>query len=491
MLRIAAPRLSCSTSGDVSSIIARLKANEHEIDRICQIAGIAGASVGVIHEGEVIYKHHHGFQNIAAQEKANDDTLYGIGSCSKPFFAAVIGSIVSEGKLKWDEPLKNYLPMLATSSKIVTECSTLVDVLGHRTGLTGAFHTTFQGNGDHLIGNKDFWAYLPTLAPAASFRERWIYNSHGYSIAGELLTQLTGKNLTSLLQEHVNKALGLTRTITELDFDKEPNFAKPYSTLEDGTPYELKERQDFRGHFFEAAAGLFKANLDAMHTSDGFEEVSNPIKEGETLFSQHIPVLNPSFRERSYALGWIRTQLPEIAGVMGDNIRILGLDELPIIGEGTESRLLLYHQGATVGYFPSLYQFPELRSGIVVLTNSIALGDQADWIAQSLTQGDYWDAGGLFYIQVRRKPGSHDTLRIAFQGLEKHAYDLRHYHDDVFEWTLTRNETAKRARYHMFGLDYFLMQFKGNSKDIDELAWHDDGNLHNPRVLKKSASSAI
>jgi len=279
---------------------------------------------------------------------------------------------------------------------------------------------------------------------------------------------------------------------------------------------------------------LFQTNLDSIHLG----EAEGPLKETDTLFSQHIPVLNPSFRERSYALGWIRTQLPGVTGVMGDNIRILGMDQLPVIGEGTESRLVLYHQGATVGYFPSLYQFPESRSGIVVLTNSIALGDQADWIAQCLAQvlfndtkkidwlalseetkyrclakytamkdeiaskkkpgtardleeyvGDYWDSSGLFFIQVRRKPGGgDDTLEIAYQGLDEHAYDLRHYYDDVFEWTLTRDETAKRARYHMFGLDFFLMVFRGEK--VDELAWHDDGNLPTPRILRKKTPSA-
>ncbi|PVH81942.1 beta-lactamase/transpeptidase-like protein [Cadophora sp. DSE1049] len=432
-LRIAAPRTGCSSPERVLSIIARLKGNEGEIEEICRIAGIAGASVGILYESEVIYKHHHGFQNIATQEIANDNTLYGIGSCSNQELPTNVGNFLQNG---------------------------------HR-----AYNS---GNGDHLIAKKYFGTYLQALKPATPFREKWIYNSHGYSIVGELLTTSTRKSLNSLLEEYVNKPLGLTRTATELDFENETNFAKPYSPLDDGTPFELRERQDFRGHFFEAAAGvhstlddilkLFQANMNSIHAATEPIPTSNVIKEPETLFSQHIPVLNPSFHERSYALGWIRTQLPGVAGVMGDNPRIFSMDELPVIGEGTESRLLLYHQGATVGYFPSLYQFPESKSGIAVLTNSIALGDQADWIAQNLTQvlfndskkvdwlalsektknrclakykhmkdtiasrenpgaprnmdeytRNYWDATGLFYIQVRRKPESDNTCASLFK----------------------------------------------------------------------------
>lgn len=71
---------------------------------------------------------------------------------------------------------------------------------------------------------------------------------------------------------------------------------------------------------------------------------------------------------------------------MGDNIRLLPQSELLQIGKGAESRLAMYHQGATVGYFTSFYLFPETHSAIVVLTNTIALGDGADCIAQPLTQ---------------------------------------------------------------------------------------------------------
>ncbi|KAM7201218.1 beta-lactamase/transpeptidase-like protein [Naviculisporaceae sp. PSN 640] len=489
------PPLASSTSGDVFSIVDRLKANQQVIDRICEIAGIAGASIGVIHEGQIIYKYHHGFQNIATGERANDNTLYGIGSCSKPLFSAVAAALVAEGRLKRDEPVKRRLPNFETSSRIVTETASLIDLLAHRTGLTGGNWMTFQSNVDHLIQKKDFWEYLTTIKPAASLRERWIYSSTGYSIAAEVMTRVTGKSPHTLLQDYVSKPLGLTRTITELDFDNEPNFAKPYSALADGTPYELPKRQDFRGHFFEAAAGVYstlndmlkflQVNLDAIH----LRESDGPLKETATIFSQHIPVLNPSFRERSYALGWIRTQLPGVAGVMGDNIDILGLSGLPVIGEGTQSRLCLYHQGSTVGYYPALYMFPETRSGIVVLTNSIALGDQADWIAQCLTQGQYWDESGLFHISISHDLNSDGNLKMAFQGRYEHTYELRHYHDDVFEWTLTRDETAKRMRYHIYDLKHFLMEFRG--KNCEELVWHDDGGLPTPRVLKRKAPVAI
>lgn len=93
------------------------------------------------------------------------------------------------------------------------------------------------------------------------------------------------------------------------------NFAKPYAALADGTPYELPYRQDFRYHFFEAAAGIYTSLNDVLKYSKAVLEAAEKLlrkaegalRESDQLFTHHIPVVNPTFRERLYALGWIRT----------------------------------------------------------------------------------------------------------------------------------------------------------------------------------------
>jgi CubicO group peptidase (beta-lactamase class C family) len=76
----------------------------------------------------------------------------------------------------------------------------------------------------------------------AQFRASWLYNSHGYSVLSEMLERVTGQPVSEVLQDYVAKPLGLTRTVSKLDFDEAPNFAKPYAALADGTPYELPHR---------------------------------------------------------------------------------------------------------------------------------------------------------------------------------------------------------------------------------------------------------
>lgn len=459
---------------DTSSITARLTAQHGAIEKIAHIAGVAGASIGIIHHGKVVHTKHFGYRDVEKKQKADVDTMYGIGSCSKSYFVAAAAALVEQGKLSWTEPAKKVVPEFKTSSEVVTEQANIIDLAAHRLGLTGAFHLTFQGDGSHLIEKQDSWTYLSKLQLVASFRVKWLYNSHGYSVLGEMLKRVTGQPVSEVLQDYVAKPLGLTHTVSKLSFDEAPNFARPCTALADGTPYELPYRQDFWGHFFEAAAGIYTSLDDVLKYSNAVLRAASqlpdaaygPIRESAQLFTQHIPVANPSIREESYALGWIRTQLPGAVGVMGDNGRILPVPQLPVLGRGATPRLALYHQGATVGYFTSFYVFPETESAVIILTNSIANCDAADWIAQVMIQalfddqqpvdfaaqtkkytrtclqaytnmqdivqqnrqsgppphsldeysGDYYDATGIFFVHLRRNPDEERSLQLLFQG---------------------------------------------------------------------------
>ncbi|KAJ5728692.1 beta-lactamase/transpeptidase-like protein [Penicillium malachiteum] len=146
----------------------------------------------------------------------------------------------------------------------------------------------------------------------------------------------------------------------------------------------------FENTLFEAAAGAYSNVEDMLNYSKALLEPyssDHAPDELNVLLSGHIPVLGPSFRERSYAMGWIRTQLPGVLGVMGENIGILGsVEELPLLGKGSPSMICLYHQGSTAGYYSNIALFPETKSAIVVLANSISLTDFPDTISQSIAQ---------------------------------------------------------------------------------------------------------
>lgn len=71
---------------------------------------IAGASVLVAQNDEIVYKKHFGYKNVYTKEEINDQTLYRLASMTKPFsgIAFLIG--LENGWYKMEDDVSDYLP---------------------------------------------------------------------------------------------------------------------------------------------------------------------------------------------------------------------------------------------------------------------------------------------------------------------------------------------------------------------------------------------
>jgi hypothetical protein len=64
-------------------------------------------------------------------------------------------------------------------------------------------------------------------------------------------------------------------------------------------------------------------------------------------------------------------------GAVGCNPSLMP-DEMPIVGKGVPSRLVIYHQGSLPGALSAVVLMPETRAAIVVMSNSLALNESPD-----------------------------------------------------------------------------------------------------------------
>ena len=80
---------------------------------------------------------HEGFRLRDVDQKlpVTADTLFAIGSSTKAFTTCVMGTLVDEGKLDWDEPVRNYIPWFKLDDPSTTERITPRDLVTHRTGM--------------------------------------------------------------------------------------------------------------------------------------------------------------------------------------------------------------------------------------------------------------------------------------------------------------------------------------------------------------------
>lgn len=528
-----------------ASLVERLKALNPTIAEICRVSGTPGVSLGVLHEGEIIYTQHFGHRDIKRKLRPDNDTIYYLASLSKAFTAASIGILVEEKKLEWNTVVSKILPEFVHRNKTIREKASVLDFLSHRTGLApkGALWTPERG---HLgIRDSQIIKTCTYLESIADLRTRWIYNNWGYALADDVLEKLTQQEWGEFLKERFFQPLEMRRTVTACDPILD-NIAEGYMALADGTPYHVPRPKIEDGNAMEGAAGVQSTVIDLlkfyrafMHALEDQEKTrmnfteDSPFKQVRTLAKAQIP-LSPSCpeNERSYALGWVRTELP---GPLGDvGLNRMYVEQMPTVGKGVQKPLLvLHHQGSLPAFLNSVHLLPESNSAIVVLTNCMARNDAADWLGQLLLEalidnpikndylgltkysaeisvslwpkmerelkerqtpgtpvkpldeyvGVYWNWPRTWRIDVFRRDRN---LCMCFQGNRKQAYFLDHYQYDEFSWLLTRDQDVHRARFPSAFADFYILRFRTNSGVVDSVNWRHDPLVHGGETFSKN-----
>ena len=118
-------------------------------------------------------------------------TLFAIGSCTKAFTTFVMGTLVDEGKLDWDKPVRTYIPELRFYDRAASELITPRDLVTHRSGLPR--HDLVWYNA--TLSRKEIVDRLPYLEPSETFRSKFQYNNIMFMTAGYLVDRLTGQHL--------------------------------------------------------------------------------------------------------------------------------------------------------------------------------------------------------------------------------------------------------------------------------------------------------
>jgi CubicO group peptidase (beta-lactamase class C family) len=186
---------------------------EAQIERILQDWHVAGGSVSIIKDGEVLSSRGYGLREIGKTDLADEHTVFGIGSNTKSFTAAGVAMLVDEGKLNWDDKIIKYLPDFAMYDSWVTQEVTLRDVLSHRTGLAHKNIILYNGT----FSNEDIiLRRLRHFKPQISFRSDFNYNNYNFMIAGLVIEKVTGMQWTDFMHERFFKPLGMTRTFSDL-----------------------------------------------------------------------------------------------------------------------------------------------------------------------------------------------------------------------------------------------------------------------------------
>jgi len=299
---------------------------------------VAGVAIARVHKGEIAEVLALGSASTATNELVHPDSIFQVGSISKPVAAWAAMTLVRDGKLDLDAPISKYLSRWTLpSSRFEHSEVTLRRILSHTAGLTLSGYPGFKESEslpsieESLSGvTNGSGAVKLFQAPGEGFR----YSGGGYTLLQLIIEEVTGTSFNQYVQEAVFNPLGMTSSSYLPDDNLLERRVDPHAPN-----LNVMAQHHFTAH---AAAALHTTARDiALFIQANVSP--NPVLSGELIGQMHSEVADASFAK--VGLGFF------------------------LFGGDQESKLV-GHGGANQGWRADLVFNPESRSGIIVMTNS-------------------------------------------------------------------------------------------------------------------------
>lgn len=314
---------------------------------------VPGLSVGIIYHDSIVLLRGYGVRETGTRLKVNENTLFAVASNTKSFTATVLGMLVDEGKINWDDPVTKYLPWFRLYDPWVTNNFTIRDLLCHRSGLA-----TFSGD---LIwygsthSREEIVRRAQYLKPKHGFRETYGYSNIMYLAAGLVIEAVSGQPWDSFIKDNIFLPLEMKNTNTStLSLDLNGNTALPHNDSGEkviAIPYLNWDNIGPAGSINSTSADMLK--WIRFQLNKGSFKGQQLIKEKtlSELWSSHTVQKISAFSERtwpsthfkSYGLGW---SLMDYQG-----------------------KKVISHSGGYDGMISYSAFVPEAKLGFVILTN--------------------------------------------------------------------------------------------------------------------------
>jgi len=339
-------------------VVAQISSNK--IDQLVESSmekfDVAGVAVGIVKDGKIIHRKGYGVKSINTKEKVNKDTGFAIASNSKAFTTAALSILVDQGKLSWNDRVKDYIPEFTMYNSYVTENFNIEDLLTHRSGLgLGIGDLMFFPDGtDFTI--DDILSSFQYFKPQSAFRTKFDYDNLLYIVAGEVVARVSGMSWEDYVQTQILNPLEMNKSYSSISRIKDKsNLATPHST-ENG---KIKTISPFEEMANGAAGGIISnvndlcnwmlVQLNNGKYGDNLEkQIFSEDRQKEMWKIHSLLPVNNSSRYNShfagYGLGWM---LSDING-----------------------KMKVSHTGGLPGMLSITVLIPDLDFGIVILTNT-------------------------------------------------------------------------------------------------------------------------
>lgn len=218
---------------------------------------IPGLAAVVVSDGEIVFSRVYGVADVGTKAPVDRQTLFNMGSTTKAVVCMALGILVDQGKLAWEDKVRDHLPEFRLSDPYITGEARVKDLLTHNLGIAEA----------DLLWVLDSVSTRETLQRFAlakkdyPIRGGYQYNNLMYAAAGEVIRAVSGKHWTEFVREELFIPLQMTRTVAKVsDIFSAGNFVTPYFYEDDighiEVPYNLSDQIGAAGMIWTCAADM-------------------------------------------------------------------------------------------------------------------------------------------------------------------------------------------------------------------------------------------
>ena len=190
---------------------------------------IPGLSAAIVVDRELRWASGFGLADLENRVAARADTVYRLGSISKPITATAVLQLWERGALDLDAPVRKHCPTFPEKPWPVTARQLLAHLGGVRHYARGELEST-----RHYLGLDEALTIFKDDPLVHEPGTRYFYSTYGYNLLGCAVEGASGRDFVDYLADRVFRPAGMEGARADDVFAIVPNRAPGYVRTADG-----------------------------------------------------------------------------------------------------------------------------------------------------------------------------------------------------------------------------------------------------------------
>lgn len=317
---------------------------QQQVERLLQslvdVTEVPAFSVAIVHRGELVASVAAGYADREQKRPATPEHLFRLASVSKVVGASMIAESVLDKNLDPDKPIGHYYPQLNPRYHAIT----MRELLAHTSGMPHYQLNDSSIGKDHYYSATEALSTLKDRDLLSTPGSKYEYSTHGYTLAGAILEQVTHQKLQFSLPQYIKAFTGKPTPLVENIHKLHPMSVSVYER--DGNIVKRVAPDDKSFSVFGAGLSATAPDLayfgaqvlKKSHSSDSYKRLLfTPVQtnDGNVVYEE----------KEQLGFGWR-------------------------IGKTEQGKTIYHHAGVTLGARSVLVIYPELDLSVAFLSNS-------------------------------------------------------------------------------------------------------------------------